>query len=167
MGTHPGFLLENPRGRRSLVRVHRVAKKSDTDLIPSVETEGEKGGCSIREELERPRRKPRVCERTSLRLGSTHLGCFCLADSLQPRTEEPGEAAESDRPITPPAPPFTDMLSVAISAVAELGGWDKNWCCCSVTVMSDSLRPPWACRTPGFPVHHHLPAFAQTHVHSQ
>ena len=36
--------------------------------------------------------------------------------------------------------------------------------------MSDSLRPyglcdPMDCSTPGFPVHHQLPEFTQTHVH--
>ena len=33
---------------------------------------------------------------------------------------------------------------------------------CSVT--SDSFGPV-ECSTPGFPVHHHLPKLAQTHVH--
>ena len=34
----------------------------------------------------------------------------------------------------------------------------------SHSVMSDSLRP-MDCSMPGFPVLHHLPEFAQTHVH--
>ena len=34
----------------------------------------------------------------------------------------------------------------------------------SCSVMSDSLWPH-DCSTPGFPVHHQLPEFAQTHVH--
>ena len=34
----------------------------------------------------------------------------------------------------------------------------------SRSVVSDSLRP-MDCSTPGFPVHHHLPQLAQTHVH--
>jgi len=36
-------------------------------------------------------------------------------------------------------------------------------CCCSVP--SDSLQNPMDCSTPGFPVLHHLPKLAQTHVH--
>ena len=34
----------------------------------------------------------------------------------------------------------------------------------SRSVVSDSLRPR-DCSTPGFPVHHQLPEFNQTHVH--
>ena len=34
----------------------------------------------------------------------------------------------------------------------------------SRSVLSNSLRPH-ECRTPGLPVHHHLPEFTQTHVH--
>jgi len=33
------------------------------------------------------------------------------------------------------------------------------------SVMSDSLQPHGLCNMPGFPVPHHLPEFAQTHVH--
>ena len=29
----------------------------------------------------------------------------------------------------------------------------------------DSLRPPWTAGHPGFPVHHQLPEFTETHVH--
>ena len=36
--------------------------------------------------------------------------------------------------------------------------------CCSVTLNSNSLQP-MDCSTPGFPVLHHLPELAQTHVH--
>ena len=35
----------------------------------------------------------------------------------------------------------------------------------SCSVVSSSLRPPMDCSMPGFPVLHHLPEFAQTHVH--
>ena len=34
----------------------------------------------------------------------------------------------------------------------------------SCSVVSDSFDPV-DCSTPGFPVHHHLPELAQTHVH--
>ena len=37
-------------------------------------------------------------------------------------------------------------------------------CCCLVTVMSNSLQPH-GFSTTDFPVLHHLPEFAQTHVH--
>ena len=37
--------------------------------------------------------------------------------------------------------------------------------CPSVTQLSPSLCNPMNCSTPGFPVHHHFPEFAQTHVH--
>ena len=38
-------------------------------------------------------------------------------------------------------------------------------CCCLVTKPCPTLCNPMACSTPGFPVLHHLPEFAQTHVH--
>ena len=37
--------------------------------------------------------------------------------------------------------------------------------CCSVTQLCPTLSTPWDCSTPDFPVLHHLPEFAQTHVH--
>ena len=33
------------------------------------------------------------------------------------------------------------------------------------SVVSDSLQPHGLCSTSGFPVHHQLPEFTQTHVH--
>ena len=38
-------------------------------------------------------------------------------------------------------------------------------CCCSVTKLCPCLCNPMDCSTPGFPVLHHLPEFAQIHVH--
>ena len=38
-------------------------------------------------------------------------------------------------------------------------------CCCSVAKSCPTLCDPMACSTPGFPVLHYLPEFAQTHVH--
>ena len=38
-------------------------------------------------------------------------------------------------------------------------------CCCSVTKSCRTLCNPMDCSTPGFPVLHYLPEFAQTHVH--
>ena len=37
--------------------------------------------------------------------------------------------------------------------------------CCSVTKSCPTLWDPMDCSTPGFPVLHYLPKFAQTHVH--
>ena len=37
--------------------------------------------------------------------------------------------------------------------------------CCSVTKLCPTLCDPIDCSTPGFPVLHYLPEFAQTHVH--
>ena len=38
-------------------------------------------------------------------------------------------------------------------------------CCCSVTQLCPILCDPMVCSTPGFPVLHYVPEFAQTHVH--
>ena len=38
-------------------------------------------------------------------------------------------------------------------------------CCCSVAQSCPTLCDPMDCCTPGFPVLHHLPKLAQTHVH--
>ena len=38
-------------------------------------------------------------------------------------------------------------------------------CCCSVAQLCPTLCDPMDLSTPGFPVLHHLPEFAQTHVH--
>ena len=38
-------------------------------------------------------------------------------------------------------------------------------CCCSVTWLCPALCNPMDCSTPGFPVLHHLPEFAQIHLH--
>ena len=37
--------------------------------------------------------------------------------------------------------------------------------CCSVTNLCPALCDPMGCSTPGFPVLHYFPEFAQTHVH--
>ena len=38
-------------------------------------------------------------------------------------------------------------------------------CCCSLAQLCPTLYDPMDCNTSGFPVHHHLPELAQTHVH--
>ena len=39
------------------------------------------------------------------------------------------------------------------------------YCCCSVAKLCLTLWDPMDCSPPGFPVPHHLPEFAQVHVH--
>ena len=46
----------------------------------------------------------------------------------------------------------------------SLGSYLKD-CCCSVSQSCLTLCDPMGCSMPGFPVLHHLPEFAQTHVH--
>ena len=42
----------------------------------------------------------------------------------------------------------------------------EQWCCCcSVTKSRPTLRNPMDCSTPGLPVPHYIPEFAQVHVH--
>ena len=41
----------------------------------------------------------------------------------------------------------------------------KHGCCCSASQSCLTLCDPMDCSTPGFPVLHQLPEFAQTHVH--
>ena len=41
----------------------------------------------------------------------------------------------------------------------------QNGCCCSIPESWLALCDPMNCSTPGFPVLHYLPKFAQTHVH--
>ena len=48
------------------------------------------------------------------------------------------------------------------------GFGDNKWfwsCCCSVVQSCLTFCNPIDCSTPGFPVLHHLPELAQTHVH--
>ena len=40
-----------------------------------------------------------------------------------------------------------------------------NHCCCSVTKLFPIICHPMDCSSPGFSSFHHLPEFAQTHVH--
>jgi len=47
---------------------------------------------------------------------------------------------------------------------AHVPHYDRH-CCCSVAQLCPTLWDPKDCSTPGFPVLHHLPEFAQTHVH--
>ena len=43
--------------------------------------------------------------------------------------------------------------------------FNKMQCCCSVAQLCPTLCDTKNCGTPGFPILHHLPELAQTHVH--
>ena len=55
-------------------------------------------------------------------------------------------------------PPTEDTLA------ANVLSWE-HYCCCSVIKLCPALCNPTNCSTPGFPVLHYLPEFAQIHVH--
>ena len=55
----------------------------------------------------------------------------------------------SSLPLAPPRKPYTLWIC----------------CCCSVTQSCPIFCDPTDCSTPGFPVLHRLPKFAQVHVH--
>ena len=43
--------------------------------------------------------------------------------------------------------------------------YNTSCCCCSVAQSCPTLCDPMDCSTPGLPIPHHLPEFAQVHVH--
>ena len=55
-------------------------------------------------------------------------------------------------------------LGLTSCQLCDLGSCELS-CCCSVTKLCQTLCDPMDCRTSGFPVHHCLLEFAQTHVH--
>ena len=57
------------------------------------------------------------------------------------------------------------LVWVDISGSALVGSCGYTFCCCSVAWSCLTLCDPAGCSTPGFPVLHCLPDFAQTHVH--
>ena len=61
-------------------------------------------------------------------------------------------------------------VMVSINALGEKLVWyvqelDMRLCCCSVIQSCPTLCDPMDSSTPGFPVLHHLPEFAQTNIH--
>ena len=56
--------------------------------------------------------------------------------------------------------PYTRMVWITYQSTDS-----GELCCCSVTRLCPTLPDPRHCSTPGFPVLHHLPNLAQTHVH--
>ena len=66
--------------------------------------------------------------------------------------------------VTQRAPPCGwIILTVGVGAGVGLG---IHCCCYSVAKSCLTLCEPMDCSMPGFPVLHHLPELAQTHVHS-
>ena len=68
---------------------------------------------------------------------------------------------------------FTTAKTQQQPKCSSRGEWMKMWyiytmdyyCCCSVTQSCPTLWDPMDCSTPILPVLHHLPKFAQVHVH--
>ena len=56
------------------------------------------------------------------------------------------------------------MIDLRDSKQKDSKGFYKS-VCCSVSQSCPTLYDPIDCIMPGFPVHHHLSEFAQTHVH--
>ena len=54
---------------------------------------------------------------------------------------------------------------VFLEKIATLALRVSHFCCCSVAQSCLTLCYPMNCSTPGLPVYHHLPEFAQVHVH--
>ena len=57
-------------------------------------------------------------------------------------------------------PSIENIKGKVLEALAPM-----HTCYCSVAKLCLTLCDPMDCSTPGFPVLHHLPEFAQTHVH--
>ena len=57
------------------------------------------------------------------------------------------------------------MCQLSRSALYELLKNYLSFLCCLVAQLCPTLGNPMDCSTPGFPVPHYLPEFAQTHVH--
>ena len=64
-------------------------------------------------------------------------------------------------PETCHLPKVTQLICCWIRALVGV----LSSCCCSVAQSSPDLWDPMDGSTPGFPVHHQLPEFTQTHVH--
>ena len=77
---------------------------------------------------------------------------FSVALQLEPMSESFVRCVETH--VAGPLPP-TELLSQF--------SWDC--CCCSVAQSCPTLCYRMDCSTPGFPVLHHLPKYAQAHVH--
>ena len=80
--------------------------------------------------------------------GSLHMRCKPAPKILQVNTLEVPKESVS-------------VITLTEEVLASL----TDWHCCSVAKSCLTLCDPMDCRQPGFPVLHHLPKLAQTHVH--
>ena len=58
-----------------------------------------------------------------------------------------------------------DCQGIPKSCFESLSFGVISYCCCSVAQSCLTLCDPMDCSMPGFPILHHLPELAQTHVH--
>ena len=57
-------------------------------------------------------------------------------------------------------------MHVLLTDISSMPSILPDFCCyCSIAKLCPTLYKPMDCSTPGFPVLHHLPELAQTHVH--
>ena len=57
-------------------------------------------------------------------------------------------------------------MHVLLIDISSMPSILPDFCCyCSIAKLCPTLYKPMDCSTPGFPVLHHLPELAQTHVH--
>ena len=75
----------------------------------------------------------------------------------------PAGGGKRDPPPGPPEGARSDAPQVQTSALQNCER--RGICCCSVAQSCLTLCNPMDCSTPGFPVLHHLPELAHTHVH--
>ena len=55
--------------------------------------------------------------------------------------------------------------TIMFNSLGHYRTFSKIFCCCSVAKSCLTLCDPMDCSTPGFPLPHYLPEFAETHVH--
>ena len=70
-----------------------------------------------------------------------------------------------ERPISQSLLEFTSVDSVRLSNQPSSAASSRFCCSCSVTKLCPTLCYPIDCSTPGFPILHFFPDFAQTHTH--
>ena len=56
-------------------------------------------------------------------------------------------------------------VCVCVCVYIYIYTYTYTYCCCSIAKLYPTFCDPMDCSTPGFPVLHCLPEFAQTHVH--
>ena len=79
------------------------------------------------------------------------LLCFCVFDKIQKHSQKTSTSVYLAC--------FKNYINKWVWILSRVSP------CCSVTQSGPNLCDPVDCSTPGFPVLHHLPEFAQTHVH--